>query len=261
MTSEEVTGRKGARVRRARGGVASDSNASNAVEKKTFELLRARESNDADAVTRMEWARDDSARGGDAVERAMGAEASTTGSTMEPDAHVWKRSGRTVSTHARGHIVNHAALWAAQMIWASMHVFSNRALSSVPPTAFCAFRLALGLPFLAHSARREGGRVPLGPLVRWSIPMGVAIGCAYLLVFVANERSGATLVASVQPIMPVSVALMSSALGLEPMGRMKALGVLVTTVGTITALRAYEVFQADGMNFVVAVCLLSQTNS
>lgn len=261
MTSEEVTGRKGARVRRARGGVASDSNASNAVEKKTFELLRARESNDADAVTRMEWARDDSARGGDAVERAMGAEASTTGSTMEPDAHVWKRSGRTVSTHARGHIVNHAALWAAQMIWASMHVFSNRALSSVPPTAFCAFRLALGLPFLAYSARREGGRVPLGPLVRWSIPMGVAIGCAYLLVFVANERSGATLVASVQPIMPVSVALMSSALGLEPMGRMKALGVLVTTVGTITALRAYEVFQADGMNFVDAVCLLSQTNS
>ena len=91
--------------------------------------------------------------------------------------------------------------------------------------------------------------------------MGVAIGCAYLLVFVANERSGATLVASVQPIMPVSVALMSSALGLEPMGRMKALGVLVTTVGTITALRAYEVFQADGMNFVAAVCLLSQTNS
>ena len=118
MTSEEVTGRKGARVRRARGGVASDSNASNAVEKKTFELLRARESNDADAVTRMEWTRDDSARGGDAVERAMGAEASTTGSMMEPDAHDWKRSGRTVSTHARGHIVNHAALWAAQMIWA-----------------------------------------------------------------------------------------------------------------------------------------------
>merc|ERR1712205_289740 len=114
-----------------------------------------------------EWARDDSARGGDAVERAMGAEASTTGSMMEPDAHDWKRSGRTVSAHARGHIVNHAALWVAQMIWASMHVFSNRALSSVPPTAFC-----------AYSARREGGRVSLGPLVRWSIPMGVAIGCA-----------------------------------------------------------------------------------
>ena len=232
-------------------------------DKSLCERSRARESVSVDGGGRMEAARDDSAFGGDAVARAMGAAEASTTATSTADARVdgVKRVERTLSTHARGHVVNHAALWVAQMIWASMHVFSNRALSSVPPTAFCAFRLALGLPFLAYSARREGGRVSLGPLVRWSIPMGVAIGCAYLLVFVANERSGATLVASVQPIMPVSVALMSSALGLEPMGRMKALGVLVTTVGTITALRAYEVFQADGMNFVDAVCLLSQTNS
>lgn len=216
-----------------------------------------------DGVGRMDAARDDSAFGGDAVARALGAAEASTVAVSTTDARVDddKRIERTLSTHARGHVVNHAALWAAQLIWAFMHVFSNRALKTVPPTAFCAFRLALGLPFLAYSARREGGRVPLGPLVAWSIPMGAAIGCAYLMVFVANKRSGATLVASVQPIMPVSVALMSSALGLEPMSKLKALGVLVTTIGTVTALRAYEVFQAGGLTFLDAVCLLSQTNS
>lgn len=165
------------------------------------------------------------------------------------------------SEHDRGQIVNHAALWTAQLIWALMHVLSHDALEHVEPTAFCALRLALALPFLAISARKEGGSLPWRAVATWVVPMGAMIGAAYLLVFVANARSGPTLVACVQPIMPVSVAVMSYVIGLERMTRVKALGVIVVFAGTVTALRAYEIFQTGGMNFLDIFLLLSQTNS
>lgn len=45
------------------------------------------------------------------------------------------------------------------------------------------------------------------------------------------------------------------------MTRVKALGVIVVFAGTVTALRAYQVFQAGGMDFLDIFLLLSQTNS
>lgn len=112
--------------------------------------------------------------------------------------------------HDRGQAANHGALCLAQVIWGLMHVVSHRALTHVRPTAFCALRLALALPFLGWNARREGGfaRARAAALAMWTAPMACAIGGAYLMVFVCNERSGATLVACVQPLLPVLVAVM-----------------------------------------------------
>lgn len=160
----------------------------------------------------------------------------------------------------RGQLVNHGALWTAQLIWALMHVYSNRALEHIKPTAFCAFRLTLALPFLWYSARREGGEIPLSAW-RWVLAMGVSIGAAYLMIFVCNRRVGATLTASVQPLLPVSVSVLSAAVGLETFTRMKMLGVFVVFCGTVTALRAYQIFYAGGITVVDVLLLLSQTNS
>jgi hypothetical protein len=54
--------------------------------------------------------------------------------------------------HRDGHALYHATLWVVQLIFAVMHVFSNRALAHLTPTVFCAFRLAIGMPFLAVNA-------------------------------------------------------------------------------------------------------------
>ena len=183
----------------------------------------------------------------------------------------------TLSAHDRGQAANHAALCAAQLIWGLMHVFSHRALAHIRPTAFCALRLGLALPFLAWNARREGGvsRAPARALAAWTAPMACAIGGAYLMVFVCNERSGATLVACVQPLLPVLVAVMSSFVGaeangrivfcgdkpLERMTRLKACGVIVVFVGTVLALRAYEIFTAGGVSVLDVFLLLSQVGS
>ena len=165
--------------------------------------------------------------------------------------------------HRDGHVLNHATLWVVQLIFAVMHVFSNRALAHLTPTVFCAFRLAIGMPFLAVNARRERRDAPAmtrGMLV-WVFPMACAIGCAYLMVFVCNKRSGASLVAFVQPVMPVSTAVFSAVLGLEPFTRLKAYGVFTVFVGTVVALRAYEIFENHGTSAVDVLLLLTQTNS
>ena len=172
-------------------------------------------------------------------------------------------NSRKSKAHVRGHVVNHAALWLVQLIFAVMHVFSNRALAHVTPTVFCAFRLAVGMPFLAVNARRERRDAPgmTRGMVLWVFPMACAIGCAYLMVFVCNKRSGASLVAFVQPVMPVSAATLSAMLGLEPFTRLKAYGVFVVFVGTVVALRAYEIFENHGTSAVDVLLLLTQTNS
>ena len=45
------------------------------------------------------------------------------------------------------------------------------------------------------------------------------------------------------------------------MTRLKALGVVIVFIGTVTALRAYEIFQEGGMNALDIFLLLSQTNA
>ena len=116
----------------------------------------------------------------------------------------------------------HGALVLAQLLFAGMHITAASALDHIPPFSFCALRLALALPFLYWLARREGGRALRGWERAWPLPMGAAIGTAYALVFVCNQRSGPNYTAMVQPLIPLAAAAMSAALRIERVDAMKA---------------------------------------
>jgi hypothetical protein len=69
--------------------------------------------------------------------------------------------------------------------------------------------------------------------------MGAAIGTAYALVFVCNQRSGPNYTAMVQPLIPLAAAAMSAALRIERVDAMKAGGLFVSVVGTTITLRVW----------------------
>jgi drug/metabolite transporter (DMT)-like permease len=154
----------------------------------------------------------------------------------------------------------HLALLLVQCLFAGMHVTASPALRHIPPFGFCALRLMLALPFLAYLAWGEGGRWFRGVEWLWNIPMGVAIGTAYSLVFVCNARSGAIATAMVQPLMPICTTLLSAALGVERVTLGKAAGLAVATVGTAVTLRVFTNVHL-GPSPLDAFLLIMQANS
>lgn len=154
----------------------------------------------------------------------------------------------------------HLALLLVQCLFAGMHVTASPALRHIPPFGFCALRLVLALPFLAYLAWGEGGRWFRGVEWLWNIPMGVAIGTAYSLVFVCNARSGAIATAMVQPLMPICTTLLSAALGVERVTLGKAAGLAVATVGTAVTLRIFTNVHL-GPSPLDAFLLIMQANS
>lgn len=154
----------------------------------------------------------------------------------------------------------HLALLLVQCLFAGMHVTASPALRHIPPFGFCALRLVLALPFLAYLAWSEGGRWFRGVEWLWNIPMGVAIGTAYSLVFVCNARSGAIATAMVQPLMPICTTLLSAALGVERVTLGKAAGLAVATVGTAVTLRIFTNAHL-GPSPLDAFLLIMQANS
>lgn len=154
----------------------------------------------------------------------------------------------------------HLALLLVQCLFAGMHVTASPALRHIPPFGFCALRLVLALPFLAYLAWGEGGRWFRGVEWLWNIPMGVAIGTAYSLVFVCNARSGAIATAMVQPLMPICTTLLSAALGVERVTLGKAAGLAVATVGTAVTLRVFTNVHL-GPSPLDAFLLIMQANS
>jgi drug/metabolite transporter (DMT)-like permease len=89
--------------------------------------------------------------------------------------------------------------------------------------------------------------------------MGAAIGTAYALIFVCNQRSGPNVTAMVQPAMPICTTILSFALGLEKVGAGKAAGLAVATLGTAATLRVLEI--SPGASLLDAVLLLTQANA
>ena len=156
-------------------------------------------------------------------------------------------------------VTSHSALVLVQALFAGMHITASPALEYIPPVAFCALRLILALPFLGYLAHREGGRWFRGWEWFWPAPMGAAIGTAYVLIFVCNQRSGPNVTAMVQPAMPICTTLLSAALGLEKVSVGKAVGLAVATVGTATTLRVLEI--EPGASLLDAVLLLTQANA
>ena len=156
-------------------------------------------------------------------------------------------------------VTSHSAMVLVQALFAGMHITASPALEYIPPVAFCALRLILALPFLGYLAHREGGRWFRGWEWFWPAPMGAAIGTAYVLIFVCNQRSGPNVTAMVQPAMPICTTLLSAALGLEKVSVGKAVGLAVATVGTATTLRVLEIEQ--GASLLDAVLLLTQANA
>ena len=146
-----------------------------------------------------------------------------------------------------------------QALFAGMHTTASPALEYIPPVAFCALRLLLALPFLGYLAHREGGRWFRGHEWAWPVPMGAAIGTAYALIFVCNQRSGPNVTAMVQPAMPICTTLLSALLGLEKVGAGKAVGLAVATVGTAVTLRVLDI--TPGASLLDAVLLLTQANA
>ena len=112
-------------------------------------------------------------------------------------------------------VTSHSAMVLVQALFAGMHTTASPALEYIPPVAFCALRLLLALPFLGYLAHREGGRWFRGHEWAWPVPMGAAIGTAYALIFVCNQRSGPNVTAMVQPAMPICTTLLSALLGLK----------------------------------------------
>ena len=104
-------------------------------------------------------------------------------------------------------VTSHSAMVLVQALFAGMHITASPALEYIPPVAFCALRLILALPFLGYLAHREGGRWFRGWEWFWPVPMGAAIGTAYVLIFVCNQRSGPNVTAMVQPAMPICLSL------------------------------------------------------
>ena len=156
-------------------------------------------------------------------------------------------------------VTSHSAMILVQALFAGMHTTASPALEYIPPVAFCALRLLLALPFLGYLAHREGGRWFRGYEWAWPVPMGAAIGAAYALIFVCNQRSGPNVTAMVQPAMPICTTILSAALGLEKVGAGKAAGLAVATVGTAATLRVLEI--TPGASLLDAVLLLTQANA
>ena len=146
-----------------------------------------------------------------------------------------------------------------QALFAGMHTTASPALEYIPPVAFCALRLLLALPFLWWLARHEGGRWFRWHEFTFVVPMGAAIGTAYVLIFVCNQRSGPNMTAMVQPAMPICTTVLSALLGLEKVGAGKLVGLLVATFGTAVTLRVWEV--KTGASLLDAVFLLTQANA
>ena len=146
-----------------------------------------------------------------------------------------------------------------QALFAGMHTTASPALEYIPPVAFCALRLLLALPFLWWLARHEGGRWFRWHEFTFVVPMGAAIGTAYVLIFVCNQRSGPNMTAMVQPAMPICTTVLSALLGLEKVGAGKLVGLLVATFGTAVTLRVWEV--KAGASLLDAVFLLTQANA
>ena len=156
-------------------------------------------------------------------------------------------------------VTSHSAMILVQALFAGMHTTASPALEYIPPVAFCALRLLLALPFLGYLAHREGGRWFRGYEWAWPVPMGAAIGAAYALIFVCNQRSGPNVTAMVQPAMPICTTILSAALGLEKVGAGKAAGLAVATLGTAATLRVLEI--TPGASLLDAVLLLTQANA
>ena len=156
-------------------------------------------------------------------------------------------------------VTSHSAMVLVQALFAGMHTTASPALEYIPPVAFCALRLLIALPFLGYLAHREGGRWFRGYEWAWPVPMGAAIGTAYALIFVCNQRSGPNVTAMVQPAMPICTTLLSALLGLEKVGAGKAVGLAVATVGTAVTLRVLDI--TPGASLLDAVLLLTQANA
>ena len=146
-----------------------------------------------------------------------------------------------------------------QALFAGMHTTASPALKYIPPVAFCALRLLLALPFLGWLAHREGGRWFKPKDFLFIVPMGAAIGTAYALIFVCNNRSGPNVTAMVQPAMPICTTILSALLGLETVTSGKAIGLVIATAGTAVTLRVWEIKM--GASLVDAVLLLTQANA
>ena len=146
-----------------------------------------------------------------------------------------------------------------QALFAGMHTTASPALKYIPPVAFCALRLLLALPFLGWLAHREGGRWFKPKDFLFIVPMGAAIGTAYALIFVCNNRSGPNVTAMVQPTMPICTTILSALLGLETVTSGKAVGLVIATAGTAVTLRVLEIKM--GASLVDAVLLLTQANA
>lgn len=146
-----------------------------------------------------------------------------------------------------------------QALFAGMHTTASPALKYIPPVAFCALRLLLALPFLGWLAHREGGRWFKPKDFLFIVPMGAAIGTAYALIFVCNNRSGPNVTAMVQPAMPICTTILSALLGLETVTSGKAVGLVIATAGTAVTLRVWEIKM--GASLVDAVLLLTQANA
>tara|TARA_B110000977_G_scaffold10596_1_gene13862 strand:+ start:2637 stop:3779 length:1143 start_codon:yes stop_codon:yes gene_type:complete len=146
-----------------------------------------------------------------------------------------------------------------QALFAGMHTTASPALKYIPPVAFCALRLLLALPFLGWLAHREGGRWFKPKDFLFIVPMGAAIGTAYALIFVCNNRSGPNVTAMVQPAMPICTTILSALLGLETVTSGKAVGLVIATAGTAVTLRVLEIKM--GASLVDAVLLLTQANA
>jgi len=131
----------------------------------------------------------------------------------------------------------HLALLFVQVTFGGLHVFGRYVLFHVPPLAVAAVRILVSAPLLVLLALRVDRKVPPpGDLARLALLGFLGVFSNQLLYMVGLGRSTATNAAILMPSIPIFVALMAAAAGIERLTLPKAAGVSLAVAGALVML-------------------------
>ena len=132
------------------------------------------------------------------------------------------------------HIV-YGAIGLAQLTFSGFHILTELALDQdMPPSLFAFLRLVIASPVvLTLAALRDRTVVPLKHHPRLFVLGMLGVGGSQGLALAGQYFTDPINLAVAQPLQPIMTAALSVALGLEQFSRLKAAGILVSSVGCV----------------------------
>jgi drug/metabolite transporter (DMT)-like permease len=135
-------------------------------------------------------------------------------------------------------------------IWGGNFSVSKFAMNQIPPLSFSGLRFAVASGILLFVARKAGAWEPLPRRTFWALAgLGVVGNTFYQTAFMIGlSLTSATSSAMIVAILPVIVAVLGSALGIERASRLMWLGVALGTAGVLLVVTAHGVqFNSSAM--------------